>query len=211
MREENTKFVFHDLGFEEFLSLYDKSYIFNISMEHLKNYRIPVNKVDTGESGMIRQAVSFYMFLEDIEKGDLGKFFVLPDGEAAADIIDYVDLEKCFTPITASSSGYYDLYRIINEVEKQDISIKGVLVITRTMSTYIGDKYSYGVTSEYFNFCPDELSRIIEGNPSLSGLLASKRKKVSSLADVANFLGELFNSGQLDRFGYEKYLSLLGI
>lgn len=194
-------------GIEEFLKLSREAYVFSVSRERIKHLKIPVNYVDAGEMGKIQQRVEIYGFVKEKEK--IEEFYEMPDGECCVNMVSVVDFEEYFTEVTEGGGGYLDVGSIVEEVEEKGVPVNGIMIITKTASSYIGDRKEYGVTSEKYYFCNKELGELLAYWPAIEGMMAAERVKVGTKEELGEYLRGKLEEGKVTKRTFERIMGKL--
>lgn len=196
-----------EISAKEFLKMYETSYVFNVDRRKLRDLKVPVNYIDAGEMGEIQQRVDFFGFIDSLEgENGLGTFSVLPDGEICVDLSKHVVMDSFFKEVTDSGGGYFDVGSIVEDFMDRVVKLKGIMVVTRTKSSYIGDKKGYGVTYERYNFCNREIGDLLEAFPSVGGMVAADRRIINSVGELKEYLGDMVKEGKMTKGSYNKFM-----
>lgn len=187
---------FNDITKDELTKYNNKAFVFNMCLEEMKKINVIENKFTTEDLGESAEHIDIFIDLIDKD---------------ITHIRDFLNMGSFFIKETDSDSGIYNVGGMVELLESNKINFKGILVIVRAMSSFLLDRKDSSETCMYYSKCSKEIYDILENTPSLSGLLAKQKVRLTSnyKEEIIRQLDYALQNKIISKFTYDGYRKII--
>jgi hypothetical protein len=188
-------FKFNEISHIELKNYNENAFVFNVSIDDLKKIQAVENKFTTEDLGSTSESVD--IFVDTLGKG------LLP-------VDNYLTKSSFLTKEGDSESGIYALGGMIELLETKGVQFKGILVVVRTMSSFLMDTKDVSFISSYYSICTNEVSILLGDNPALDGLLAKQKVRLSEnfKREIILILDASLKNNKMSVYTYDTFRKL---